>query len=352
MDKRIYLTLENGKTFEGYSFGAEKEVVGELVFTTGMTGYVETLTDPCYYGQIVAHTFPLIGNYGMIGEDMVGKKSALTAYVVREKCDAPSNFRCTGTLEDYLKREGIPAIYGVDTRELTRIIREAGVMNASLTFKPVTDFAALKNYKIENAVKAVACGESKTYGEGKYKVALYDFGATDEIVKELLARDCQVITLPATATADEALAVGANGVVLSCGAGDPAENVEAIENIKKLIGKLPVFGVGLGHQLFALAVGGKTRKMKYGHRGANQPVKEVATGKVFISAQNHGFEVVADSLPTGTVNYINVNDGSCEGVDYAELCAFTVQFHPASYGGPHDANCLFDKFIENMKKEK
>lgn len=353
MDKKIYVTLENGKVFEGFSFGAEKEVIGELVFTTGMTGYIETLTDPSYYGQIVAHTFPLIGNYGMILSDCESKKCWVSAYIVREKCDAPSNFRCEGTLADYLKEQGIPGVYGIDTRELTKIVREAGVMSAAITFRPFTDFAKLKGYKIKNAVKSVTSTERKTFGkEGGLHVVLYDFGAKENIVRELLARGVKITEVPAEFPAEQTLALNPDGIMLTNGPGDPAENTAIIENIKRLAGKKPIFGICLGHQLFALAMGGKTRKMKYGHRGGNQPVKQLSTGRVFISSQNHGYEVVSASLKCGELSFINVNDGTCEGVDYPDLNAFTVQFHPEACGGPHDANFLFDRFIENMRKVK
>ncbi len=353
MDKKIYVTLENGKVFEGFSFGAEKEVIGELVFTTGMTGYIETLTDPSYYGQIVAHTFPLIGNYGMILSDCESRKCWVSAYIVREKCDAPSNFRCEGTLADYLKEQGIPGVYGIDTRELTKIVREAGVMSAAITFRPFTDFAKLKGYKIKNAVKSVTSTERKTFGkEGGLHVVLYDFGAKENIVRELLARGVKITEVPAEFPAEQTLALNPDGIMLTNGPGDPAENTAIIENIKRLAGKKPIFGICLGHQLFALAMGGKTRKMKYGHRGGNQPVKQLSTGRVFISSQNHGYEVVSASLKCGELSFINVNDGTCEGVDYPDLNAFTVQFHPEACGGPRDANFLFDRFIENMRKVK
>ena len=354
MYKKVYLTLENGKVFEGYSFGAEKEVIGELVFTTSMTGYIETLTDPSYYGQIVTQTFPLIGNYGVIPADQESRKCWLTAYVVREKCDTPSNFRCEMTLEEFLKKEGIPAVFGVDTRELTRIVREAGVMNAAITYHPFTDFAALKAYSVRDAVKSVTSSQMRTVGdENGLRVVLYDFGAKENIVRELVKRGCYVMEVPADTTAEAALALRPDGIMLTNGPGDPAENVEIVENIRKLIGKKPVFGICLGNQLFALAMGGQTRKMKYGHRGANQPVKELATGRVFISSQNHGYEVVSESLKgKGILSFINGNDGTCEGVDYPEVNAFTVQFHPEACGGPHDANFLFDRFIANMQKEK
>lgn len=353
MDKKVYVTLQNGKVFEGYSFGAEKEVVGELVFTTGMTGYIETLTDPSYYGQIVTQTFPLIGNYGIIPDDSESKKCWLTAYIVREKCDEPSNFRCETTLEAFLKEQGIPAVYGVDTRELTRTVREAGVMNAAITFKPLKDFTQLKRYKITDAVKAVSSAALETKGKEKgLNVVMYDFGAKGNIERELLKRDCRVTVVPESYTAEQVLALNPDGIMLTNGPGDPAENTAVIANIRKLIGKKPIFGICLGHQLFALAMGGQTRKMKYGHRGANQPVKRLSTGKVFISSQNHGYEVVSETVKGGKLSFINGNDGTCEGMDYPDYNAVTVQFHPEACGGPHDANYLFDEFIERMRKEK
>ncbi len=351
MKKRAYITLENGKVFEGWSFGAERETVGELVFTTGMTGYLETLTDPSYYGQIVTQTFPLIGNYGVIPPDFESRKSWVTAYIVREKCDAPSNFRSEGALEGYLKQQNVPAVCGVDTRELTRTVREAGVMNAAISFSPFTDWKRLKEYRVKDAVKSVTSEEVREYGErGGTEVVLYDFGAKANIERELVTRGCHVTAVPAGFPAEEVLALDPDGIMLANGPGDPAENTEIIENIKKLAGRKPIFGICLGHQLFALAMGGQTRKMKYGHRGANQPVKELKTGRVFITSQNHGYEVVSDSLKCGTLSFVNANDGTCEGVDYPELNATTVQFHPEACSGPRDANFLFENFIARMKK--
>ncbi len=354
MEKKAYLTLENGRVFEGRSFGAERETVGELVFTTGMTGYIETLTDPSYYGQIIMQTFPLIGNYGVIPEDFESIKCHASAYVVRERCTTPSNFRCKLTLEEYLKREGIPAIYGVDTREIARTVREAGVMNAAISFKPFSDFERLRAYRVKNAVESVTSDEITVSGEyGKYTVVLYDFGVKHNIEHELLKRNCRVICVPAHYPAEEVFRLKADGVMLANGPGDPAENTEIIKNIRKLIGKLPIFGICLGHQLFALAMGGTTRKMKYGHRGANQPVKHLETGRVYITSQNHGYEVVSDSLKAkGELSFVNCNDGTCEGVDYPAVNAFTVQFHPEACSGPQDANFLFDRFVTNMKAAK
>lgn len=352
-DRKAYLTLQNGKQFVGYRFGAEGDVTGELVFTTGMTGYAETLTDPSYYGQIVAQTFPLIGNYG-VTPDGESAKPWVSAYIVREKCDNPSNFRCEKTINEYLKENGIIGLYGIDTRELTKIVREAGVMNASITSKPLDELSDIYSYFIRNAVKSVTCAEVEYFGNPEgLKVAVWDFGAKDNIVRELVKRGCYCVKVPSFYTAEQILELNPDGLMLTNGPGDPAENIEIIENIKKLAGKLPVFGICLGHQLFALAMGGKTKKMKYGHRGANQPVKNVETGRVYISSQNHGYEVISSSLRgVGNLSYINANDGTCEGFDYPELNAYTVQFHPEACGGPQDAEFLFDRFINNMKESK
>ena len=348
---KVYLTLENGRQFTGYAFGAQKEVVGELVFTTGMTGYIETLTDPSYYGQIVTQTFPLIGNYGMIEADTESKKPWVTAYIVREKCDEPSNFRCGGTIDDYLKKQGIPGIYGIDTRELTKIVREAGVMNAAITKKPLKDLDEVRAYTIKDAVKSVTCDEIEYLGDPNgIKVAVWDFGAKRNIMRELAKRGCYCMKVPSYYTAEQILALEPQGLMLTNGPGDPSENTEVIANIKKLAGKLPIFGICLGHQLFALAMGGKTKKMKYGHRGSNQPVKNLDTGRVYISSQNHGYEVISSSVEGGKLSFVNANDGTCEGFEYPELNAYTVQFHPEACGGPMDASFLFDKFILNIKE--
>ena len=348
---KVYLTLENGRQFTGYAFGAQKEVVGELVFTTGMTGYIETLTDPSYYGQIVTQTFPLIGNYGMIEADTESKKPWVTAYIVREKCDEPSNFRCGGTIDDYLKKQGRPGIYGIDTRELTKIVREAGVMNAAITKKPLKDLDEVRAYTIKAAVKSVTCDEIEYLGDPNgIKVAVWDFGAKRNIMRELAKRGCYCMKVPSYYTAEQILALEPQGLMLTNGPGDPSENTEVIANIKKLAGKLPIFGICLGHQLFALAMGGRTKKMKYGHRGSNQPVKNLDTGRVYISSQNHGYEVISSSVEGGKLSFVNANDGTCEGFEYPELNAYTVQFHPEACGGPMDASFLFDKFILNIKE--
>lgn len=356
-NKEIYICLENGQTFKGYSFGAESDVIGELVFTTGMGGYIETLTDPSYYGQIVMQTFPLIGNYGMISEDMESKKSYVSAYVVREKCDNPSNFRCEGTLEEFLKKNNIVGVYGVDTREITKIIRESGVMNAQITTNPnKVDYEKIKEYKVTKAVESVSTHkpELSPSKEHKFNVVLLDYGAKKNIIRELNKRGCNVAVMPYNTKAEDILKLGVDGVMLSNGPGDPSENTEAVEELKKLIGKVPIFGICLGHQLLALAMGGETTKLKYGHRGVNQPVKNLETGRTYISSQNHGYAVVSESVEKngGVIMYVNANDNTCEGVDYPDKMAFSVQFHPEACSGPHDTQFIFDKFIKMMGGNK
>lgn len=351
--KKVYITLQNGQTFTGMRFGADGDVLGELVFTTGMTGYIETLTDPSYYGQIVIQTFPLIGNYGIIRPDAESRGPALTAYIVREYCEQPSNFRCELTLDAYLKECGIPGVYGVDTRQLTRIVRETGVMNAVISSKPCGDLEKIAAYRVTNAVDSVTCGSVTEYApENRRTVVLWDFGSKENIARELVKRGCRVLRVPARTTAEEILSMNPDGVMLTNGPGDPEENTEIIKNIRKIAGKLPIFGICLGHQLFALAMGGATKKMKYGHRGVNQPVKNLSTGRVYISSQNHGYEVISESVSkVGKISFINGNDGTCEGVDYDDINAFTVQFHPEACAGPLDASYLFDRFIANMDRE-
>jgi len=360
MSRKAYLILENGIVFEGESFGAEKETMGELVFTTAMTGYLETLTDPSYFGQVVLQTFPLIGNYGVIPADFETDTPVLKGYIVREWCQAPSNFRCEGQLDAFLKEKGVPGICGIDTRALTRIVREYGVLNCKIQYKPdMTDdeMAALKAYTIKDAVESTTCSEKEIFapeGEEKYNIVLMDFGAKHNIGRELNKRGCRLTVVPAHTSAEEILALDPDGVMLSNGPGDPAENVQVIEELKKLCeAKIPIFGICLGHQLLALAQGGKTEKLHYGHRGANQPVKELNSGRVFITSQNHGYAVVSDSLHEGAeVSFVNGNDGTCEGVVYTNMPAFSVQFHPEACGGPQETSFLFDKFLEMIDGSK
>ena len=349
--KKGYLILQDGRMFEGVRFGAETDTVGELVFTTGMCGYIETLTDPSYAGQIVMQTYPLIGNYGIIREDFEGA-CCVRGYVVREWCDAPSNFRTDCDLDTFLKEQGVPGLYGVDTRELTRIIREHGVMNAAICDEVPADLTPIETYAVTGVVEAVSCREASVHpaeGEERFRVSLLDYGAKRNIVRELQKRGCTVTVLPATTSAEEILAADPNGVMLSNGPGDPAENVYQIEQIRKLLGKVPMFGICLGHQLTALAAGGSTYKLKYGHRGVNQPVRDVEGVRTYITSQNHGYAVDSDTVKLGRVRFANANDGTCEGIDYPELKAFTVQFHPEACTGPKDTSFLFDRFVDLMK---
>lgn len=352
--KKAYLVLSNGLAFEGERIGAECDSIGELVFTTGMVGYIETLTDPSYAGQIVMQTFPLIGNYGIIESDFEGE-SAVRGYVVRECCDKPSNFRCEKTLNEYLREKGIPGICGVDTRHITRIIREQGVMNAKICSSVPEDVSEIVSYSVTGVVKEVSCAEKHVYpaeGEKKYSVALIDYGAKRNIIRELQKRGCEVTVCPQNTTAEEILSLSPSGIMLSNGPGDPEENVFCIEQIRKLVGKRPIFGICLGHQLTALAMGGKTTKLKYGHRGGNQPVRELSTGRTYITSQNHGYAVCSESLEgIGSVSFVNANDMTCEGVDYPGKSCFTVQFHPEACSGPHDTAFLFDRFISMMEED-
>ena len=359
--EKAYLMLANGQVFEGKSLGSKGTVIGEVVFTTGLTGYQETLTDPSYYGQIVTQTFPLIGNYGVNHEDNESARSYVSGYIVREACDVPSNFRCQGNIKDFLSENNIVGICNIDTRKLTRIIRETGVMNGVITTEDVYSkkdelLEKVKSFSIKNAVKSVTNNEILTYTNEnpKYKVVLFDFGYKRNIRQELVNRGCEVVVVPAETTAEQVKEINPNGIMFSNGPGDPAENVEIIENIKEIqkLG-IPIFGICLGHQLMALANGGKTEKLKYGHRGANQPVIDLESGLTYVTSQNHGYAVVGDSIPAevGHVSHINANDKTCEGIRYTAVNAFTVQFHPDAHGGPLDTAYLFDKFVTVMESE-
>ncbi len=351
--KKVYIVLEDGHIFEGKSFGAEGEALGELVFTTSVVGYVATLTDPRYYGQIIMQTFPLIGNYGYISAQRESDKIWAKAYIVREWCENPSNFRCETTLDDYLKSQGVVGVYDVDTREITQHIRENGVMNAKIVSSlDDIDYDEIKNYRIVNAVEAVSDGKTETLisEKGCVNVTVVDFGYKKNAVSSLLEHGCCVKIVPATATADEILAGNPDGVVLSDGPGNPEDNTASIGEVSKLIGKTPVFGVGLGHQILALANGAKTVKLKFGHRGGNQPVKSLKTGKTYITSQNNGYTIDDESVKKcgGKVTYINVNDGTCEGIDYAGKNAFSVQFQPDSGLNDRDADKIYEHVVEMM----
>ena len=369
---QAYLILANGRVFRGVSVGCPGTTIGEVVFATGMVGFEETLTDPSYYGQIITQTYPLIGNYGMNSEDVESTKIWARGYIVREACKTPSNFRSEETLDAFLKKNGIIGIEGIDTRSLTRTLRESGVMNGAITteFDPDAEpekkaalLPEIAAYAVVNAVKAVTCSEAKTYeptaagacGDTPLHVALLDLGCKNNIVRCLQKRGCRVTVLPGTATAAQLAALNPDGLMLSNGPGDPAENVEIIANIREMLDTgIPTFGICLGHQLTALAAGAKTCKLKYGHRGANQPVTDFESGRTFITSQNHGYAVVGDELPAemGEVAQVNANDGTCEGIKYKKWNCFTVQFHPEANGGPKDTEFLFDRFLNNVKAAK
>ena len=352
--EKAYLVLENGRVFEGRRFGAPGELTAEVVFTTGMIGYLETVTDPSYWGQIVVQTFPLIGNYGVIPADFESDVVGPRGYIVKHWCQAPSNFRSEGSLDAFFKERGLCALEGIDTRTLTKIIREKGVMNGMITSDPGrADIEAIKAYKVREVVRAVSTKERYVLGpeDAKVRIALMDYGMKKNIAGELLKRGARVTVCPCTTTAGELAEMDIDGIMLSNGPGDPAENVELIENLKDIykLGK-PMFGICLGHQLLALAHRAKTQKLKYGHRGENQPVKDLETGRVYITSQNHGYAVVGSSIPAekGRELYVNVNDGTCEGVRYTDCNAFTTQFHPEACGGPLDTEWLFDRFFGMM----
>lgn len=391
---KAFLVLADGTVFEGQSIGAKGSSIGETVFTTGMTGYLETLTDPSYFGQIVTQTFPLIGNYGIIPEDYESKKSWVSGYIVRELCDLPSNFRCSGDLDSFLKNQNIVGICGIDTRALTKKLREAGVMNGMIISNsdetPIVNdelLSKIKAYRVEKSVETVSCSElgirnaelgiddgfikynsiAKTWPETnhnifhsdkKIKIVLWDFGAKHNIQRELEKRGAEVIVVPYSYTAEDILKLNPDGIMLSNGPGDPSDNVGVIAEIKKMCdaakeGKVVIFGICLGHQMLALARGAKTSKLKYGHRGGNHPVKDMETGRIYISSQNHGYAVENDTLPSyAKLAFTNSNDGTCEGVTYTDIPAFSVQFHPEACGGPHDTNYLFDKFVNMIDVRK
>ncbi len=370
---QAYLLLANGRVFRGQSIGCPGTTIGEVVFATGMVGFEETLTDPSYYGQIITQTYPLIGNYGMNSEDVESGKIWAKGYIVREACKTPSNFRSEETLDSFLKKNGIIGIEGIDTRSLTRTLRESGVMNGAITteFDPEAepDKAAellprIQAYAVTDAVKTVTCAQPRTYeptAEGPLEggtplhVALLDLGCKNNIVRCLQKRGCRVTVLPGTTTPQELAALNPDGLMLSNGPGDPAENVEIIANIGKMLDSgIPAFGICLGHQLTALAAGARTCKLKYGHRGANQPVSHISGTRTFITSQNHGYAVEGETLPAevGQVSYRNANDGTCEGVDYFRCNCFTVQFHPEANGGPKDTEFLFDQFVSRMLAAK
>ncbi len=391
---KAFLILEDGTVFEGMQIGADKEVISEIVFNTSMAGYLEVLTDPSYAGQAVCMTYPLIGNYGICTDDMESKKPWPDGFIVRELSRNFSNFRADFSIQQFLEQNNVLGIAGIDTRALTKILREKGTMNGMITtdeqYKKDEILPRLKAYTTGKVVEKVTCKEKyeiqgvrdlsengalsgsakfvpedykagkrekkpslvkKLNGAGK-KVALLDFGMKDNIAYSLKIRGCDVTVYPATTPATEIIAANPNGIMLSNGPGDPKECTSIIAEIKKLYDtNIPIFAICLGHQLMALATGADTYKMKYGHRGGNHPVKDLATGRVYISSQNHGYVVDMDKLDSkvATPAFVNVNDGTNEGLSYTGKNIFTVQFHPEACCGPQDSGYLFDRFIDMME---
>ncbi|MBQ6461942.1 MAG: carbamoyl phosphate synthase small subunit [Pseudobutyrivibrio sp.] len=355
---KAFLILEDGTVFEGTSIGSTREVISEIVFNTSMTGYLEVLTDPSYAGQAVCMTYPLIGNYG-ITDDMESGRPWPDGFIVRELSRIPSNFRCKGTIQDFLVKHNITGISGIDTRALTKILRDRGTMNGMITTNEHFNFEEIKPkleaYATGDVVSKVTCHEKSVLkGNGK-KVALLDFGAKRNIAKSLNDRGCEVTIYPAHTKAKEILAGNPDGIMLSNGPGDPKDCGPIIDEVKKLYeSDVPIFAICLGHQLMALANGLDTHKLKYGHRGGNHPVKDLETGKVYISSQNHGYVVDTDGLDEkiAVPAFVNVNDGTNEGLKYTGKNIFTVQFHPEACPGPQDSGYLFDRFIKMMGGEQ
>lgn len=352
------LILENGTVFRGESIGSTRERICEMVFNTSMTGYQEILTDPSYAGQGIVMSYPLIGNYGVNAEDNESARPWAECFIVRHLAARGSNFRCEGNLNDFLKQYDITGIEGLDTRALIRILRNQGTMNGMITcaehFNVAEKLEAIRAYKVSGSVERVTCQEAEVFepkGEETCSVALMDYGVKQHIIECLRRRGCKVTVLPAHTAAECILKGGFDGVMLSNGPGDPAENTEIITEIKKLYeSELPIFGVCLGHQLLALATGAKTERLPYGHRGGNHPVRDIEKGKVFITSQNHGYVVTADSVDPSVaqVSHVNVNDGTVEGLVYKRPNCFTTQFHPEANAGPRDTEYLFDRFVSIM----
>jgi carbamoyl-phosphate synthase small subunit len=351
---KAYLILEDGHVFEGEHFGADKEVISEFVFNTSMTGYLEVLTDPSYAGQSVVMTYPLIGNYGVCLEDQESSQPHVSGFVVNELARLGSNFRKNIDLEEYLVKNDIPGIQGIDTRYLTKIIRNEGCMNGMITtqqYKVEDVIEKIKAFKVTGVVEQTTCKQAYTMGEGQKKVALFDFGAKNNIAKELVKRGCEVTVYPADTKAEVVLQENYDGIMLSNGPGDPSECEDIIKELQVLAkSQTPIFAICLGHQLMALAHGFKTEKMKYGHHGANHPVKDLNTNRVYISTQNHNFVIKEETIDEtqAKVWFKNVNDGTIEGLEYLKENIKTVQFHPEACAGPVDTGYLFDEFMDMM----
>ena len=358
MFEKRYLVLEDGTYYTGFKLGADTLTQGEIVFNTAMTGYQETLSDPSYTGQIITFTYPLIGNYGINRDDFESLIPTLKGVVVKEACQAPSNFRAQKTLDDVLKEFDIPGISGVDTRSITKKIREHGVLKAAFVDDETEIETSIQNLKTiefpRNEVPTVSTKTPYVSTGFDLRVVLVDFGKKQNIVRELNARGCEVTVVPYDTTAEEIIKMSPDGVMLSNGPGDPADVQVAVDMIKGIIGKIPFFGICLGHQLFALSQGATSFKMKFGHRGANHPVKDLSTGKIALTSQNHGYAIDADSIKETDleVTHIALNDGTIEGLRHKVEPAFSVQYHPEACPGPTDSNYLFDQFIELMLEQK
>ena len=357
--KTAIIALEDGKIFKGFSFGATGERYGEVVFNTSMAGYQEILTDPSYKGQIVAMTYPLIGNYGINPEDVESRKPFVEGFIVKEYSRIPSNWRSQKSLDEYLKENNIIGIEGIDTRALTRHIRLQGAMKAVISTEDLDEDSLVRKAKESpgligrDLVKEVTSKKLQVWNDkGKYKVIVIDCGVKFNILRELAKNDCKVIFLPAKTDAKSILDMKPDGLLLSNGPGDPAGVPYVVETVKELLGKIPIFGICLGQQMLGLALGGKTYKLKFGHHGANHPVKDLKTGKIYITVQNHGFCVDIDSLNKKDIEitHINLNDNTLEGMRHKKLPIFSVQFHPEASPGPHDAQYLFGEFVDMMKK--
>ncbi|MEJ9217522.1 glutamine-hydrolyzing carbamoyl-phosphate synthase small subunit [Paenibacillus glucanolyticus] len=354
------LLLEDGTLFSGKSFGADAEMTGEVVFNTGITGYQEVLSDPSYCGQIVTMTYPLIGNYGITRDDFESIRPFVHGFVVRRHEPVPSNWRAEYSVDSLLKEYGIPGISEIDTRMLTRIIRHYGTMKGILTTsnKPVEELKEMLGdttiAELRNQVASTSTPQMFTSPGSKERIVLVDFGAKSGILRELTSRGCDVIVVPHDTTADEIRRLHPDGIQLSNGPGDPKDVPYAVDMVKQLLGEYPIFGICLGHQLFALAAGADTEKLKFGHRGGNHPVKELASGRCYITSQNHGFTVNENSVK-GTeleVTHINNNDKTIEGLKHSKFPAFSVQYHPEAAPGPHDSSYLFDQFLEMIRDHK
>ena len=350
-----YLVLENGEIFEGERIGYNKDALCEVVFNTSMAGYIETFTDPSYAGQGIVMTYPLIGNYGVIPEDSESDKIWAKAVFVHEVADFESNFRCKVNLDKWLRDSGIPGLTNVNTRKLTKVLRDAGTMKGCLVsdIQDLDDIhKKIKEYEIKDVVNEVTSKTVKVYGKGKPKrVALLDYGFKHNIVNSLLKRDVEVVIFPATSTAEQVLSVDPDGIMLSNGPGNPEDCKFQINTAKELYkSDIPIFGICLGHQLMALANGFKSAKLKYGHRGPNHPVKDLAADRVYITSQNHGYYILEDSIDEkkASISHINLNDGSVEGIKYKNKNIFTVQFHPEAAPGPQDTAYLFDDFLASL----